>query len=313
MTDIENEEIINYLVVCNKPGRVYTTESDNHWGGLIQPAPDENPDKIDSGLRVVLFVSWDFGYLMIEALKEFENKFGGQFNIVGLVTDNPLNPNAKISLKKRVWSHNKMFRRTIDETFIIESALSDGVPVYTGEVKTEYFRGILEEWNADAIIVCVFGQLIDSFIINYPGYGIYNFQPSDLSQNYGAGPAPYDDLAERGAETSVWTVHKVSEEIDCGKPVGKSPPVNVLDENGKIPEDPIVVYHKLAEVLGPMAFFLAKELCGKFKLNKSEQVDSIDFESLIPDEIKERIKLPCGEDSWPYLLSIPENFLFKLG
>lgn len=313
MSDLENEEIINYFVIHNKEGRVFTSDKDNRWGGLIEPKISENPNKTDEGINVVLFASWDFGYLMLETLKEFENKFSDRFNLVGLVTDDPLNPNAKISLKKRVWHLLDLPHRVIDETFIIESALCHGVPVYTGEVKTEFFREILKKWNADAIIVCVFGQVIDSYIIDFPKYGIYNFHPSDLSMNYGAGPAPYDDLSERGAKKSVWTVHHVCDEVDCGKVVGKSPDVNVLDIEGKLPENPILVYHKLAEVLSPLAYCLVNQLCENYEVSKTGPINHIDFEQLIPLNVKESILKPINQDIWTDVFSVPENYLFKSG
>jgi hypothetical protein len=313
MTNLENEGLVNYLVVLNKPGRRFTAENDTRWGGLIEPEPSEKLGKTAVGLRVVLFASWDFGYLVLETLKKFENKYPGQLNLVGLVTDDPLNPDAKISLKKRVWNLLDLPYRVLDETFIIESGLSHGIPVYIGEVKVNSFHAILKKWNPDAILVCVFGQIINSFIINLPRYGIYNFHPSDLSLHQGAGPAPYDDLANRHAGTTVWSVHHVSEEIDCGEVVGKSPPVNVLDSKGELPGDPLVVYHKLAEVLSPMAFFLVKELGRNFELNKPGWIDHIDFDSLIPDKIKNRIMQPVTCDPWIDVLSVLDDFLYKPG
>jgi len=104
MTNLENEKLVNYLVVHDKPGRQFITEENTRWGGLLQPAPSENPDKTNDGLRIVLFGSWEFGYLVLETFKEYERRFPGKINLVGLVTDNPLNPDAKISLKKRIWN-----------------------------------------------------------------------------------------------------------------------------------------------------------------------------------------------------------------
>ncbi len=310
MTHIENEKLIDYLIVANKPGRKFTAENDTRWGGLIEPDALENPDKTDAGIKIVLFGSWDFGYLVLETLKKFESKYPDQLNIVGLVTDNPINPDAKISLKKRVWNLLDIPYRVIDETLLIESALNHGIPVYLGDVKADSFHDILKKWNPDAILVCVFGQIIDSFAINLPQNGIYNFHPSDLTKQQGAGPAPYEDLARRNAKTGVWSVHHVSQEIDCGVVIGKSPQVFVHDAYGKLPPDPVVVYHKLAEVLSPLVFFLIKELVKKHKMNSPGWIDSIDFEKAIPDDIKHRVMLPVADDVWTDILSIPSNYLF---
>jgi hypothetical protein len=229
---------------------------------------------------------------------------------VGLVTDNPLNPDAKISLKKRVWNFIDLPFRVFNETFIIESGLSHGIPVYTGEIKTESFYLLLEQWNPDAILVCVFGQIINLRIINIPPYGIYNFHPSDLSMKQGAGPAPYEDLVTRKAETTVWSVHHVSQEIDCGHIIGQSPPVNVLNTKGFLPGDPLVVYQKLAEALTPLTFFLTEELSCRFEMNKPGSIDHIDFNNLIPDEVKHNLMQPVINETPSEMLPLPDNSFF---
>ena len=310
---MENEKIVDYLVVLNKPGRKYTSESDTRWGGLIEPNPPENKNKTEKGLKVALFGSWDFGYLVLETLKKFENKYPDKLNLVGLVTDDPLNLKAKISLKKRVWNILDLPYRVIDETLIIESGLVHGIPAYTGDVKVDSFHRIIKKWNPDVILVCVFGQLIDSFTIQLPPNGIYNFHPSDLTKKQGAGPAPFEDLIQRKASTTVWSVHHVSEEIDGGTVVGKSPEVNVLDANGQLSADPLVIYHKIAEVLSPIAYYLVKELTDKFQSGGTGWTNHIDFESMIPETIKNKILQPVTEDKWSDILSIPEGFLFNPG
>jgi len=310
MTNPANEKLVNYLVVLDKPGRYFTIEDDARWGGLLQPAPSENPVKTSKGVRIVLFGSWEFGYLVLETLKEYERRFPEKLNLVGLVTDDPLNPDAKISLKKRVWNFIDLPFRVFDETFIIESGLSHGIPVYTGEIKTESFYRLLEQWNPDAILVCVFGQIINLRIINIPPYGIYNFHPSDLSRNQGAGPAPYEDLVTRKAETTVWSVHHVTEEIDGGHVIGQSPPVNVLNTKGVLPDDPLVVYQKLGEALTPLTFFLAEELSRRSEMNKPGFIDRIDFNNLIPDEVKHRIMQPVINETPSEMLPLPDKSFF---
>ncbi len=294
----------------DKPGRKFISKEDTRWGGLIQPAPSETQDKSNDGLRIALFGSWEFGYLVLETLKEYDRRFPGKVNLVGLVTDNPLNPDAKISVKKRVWQFIDLPFRVFDETFIIESGLSHGIPVYTGEIKIESFYRMMEQWNPDAILVCVFGQIFNSFIINLPPLGIYNFHPSDLSNNLGAGPAPYEDLVTRNAGTTLWSLHHVSEEVDCGHVVGQSPPVNVLNTKGILPGNPLVVYQKLAEALTPLTFFLAEELVSRFDMKKNGHVDHIDFNSLISDEVKQKLMQPVICDTPAETLPMPDLSIF---
>jgi hypothetical protein len=289
MSDNNTSQLVDYLVVLNRQGRRFTSETGIRWGGLIEPAPEENPEKTDAGLRIVLFGSWEFGYLALETIKEFESRFPDEISLVGFVTDDPINPDAKISLKKRIWGLLDMPDRVIDETTIIESALRHGTPVYTGEIKSDPFRKLLQQWKPDAIFVCVFGQLIDSFIVDIPPCGIYNFHPSDLARNFGAGPAPYDDLAARGAETTVWTVHHVSEEIDSGHIVGQSPPVCVFNGEGNLPGDPFLVYNKIAEPLSLMVLIMARELRRRHRSGEAGLLKSLDFSAVYPRDSREKL------------------------
>lgn len=311
MTNLDNEKLVNYLVVLEKPGRRFVTEPDTRWGGLILPDPSEVRDRTRAGLRVALLGSWAFGYLVLETLKEYERKFPGNMHLVGLATDDPLNPDARISFRKRVWRLLDPPDRAVDETSIIESGLLHGIPVYTGEVKIESFYRLLQEWRPDAILVCVFGQVIDSRVIGFPAYGIYNFHPSDLLQRQGAGPAPYDDLAARKAGSTVWSLHHVTEEVDGGHVVGQSPPVNVLNTRGLLPPDPLVVYEKLAEALSPLAFFLVDELCRRFRRNQPGAIEHVDFDGLISGDVKTRILQPIVSDTPADTLPMPDRSLFS--
>ncbi len=310
MTNTEDEELIDYLVVLAKPGRRTELLSGSRWGELILPASSENPDKKEEGLKVVLFGSWQFGYIALETLKEYERRFPGKLNLTALVTDNPLNPDAKISVKKRLWRMVDQPTRVVDEATIIESALSHGIPVYTGEVKTDSFRRLLRKWNPDAILVCVFGQLIDSSIINVPAYGIYNFHPSDLAHNHGAGPDPYVDLAARHAGTTVWAAHHVSEEIDTGHVIGQSPEINVLNAEGILPEDPLIMFNKVAEGLSPVVYFLTRELCDRREKNKKGFINELDFTALFSDDIKERLMKPVAINEPTDIILFPDRSLF---
>jgi hypothetical protein len=311
MTNPENEKLVNYLVVLEEQGRQFLMEDDTRWGGLILPAPSENPDKTGEGIRVVLFGGWEYGYLALETLKEYERRYPKKLNLVGIVTDDPLNPDAKISVKKRIWKFIDLPNRVIDETYIIESGLEYGVPVYTGEIKIDSFHRLLKQWNPDAIIVSLFGQLINSDTINLPPYGIYNFHPSDLSRNLGAGPAPYEDLVSRNADTTVWSVHHVSEEIDHGHIVGQSPPVNVKNTEGLLPVEPLVVYQKLGEALPPLAFCLAEELNHRFDMKMTGFIDHIDFNRLIAEDIKKRLLRPVTDDKPSDTLPEPDLSFFN--
>jgi hypothetical protein len=310
MSNPENEKLVNYLVVKAKSGRKTEVLNNSRWGELILPAPSDNSDKTLDGLRVVLFGSWQFGYVALETLKAYERNFPNKLNLVGFATDHPLNPEAKISVKKRIWNMLDLPSHVIDETTIIESALSFGIPVYTGEIKIDSFHQLLKQWDPDVIISCVFGQIIDRFIMNVPAYGIYNFHPSDLSQHHGAGPAPYEDLATRNAATTVWSVHHVSEEIDAGHVLGQSPPVKILDREGHLPGNPLVVYNKLAEAVSPLTYYLIEELYGRLERNDRGFIEHLDFSDLFPSDIKKKLLEPIARDEPTDLILFPDATLF---
>src|SRR5262249_27342331 len=162
--------------------------------------------------------------------------------------------------KKRVWKHVDRDETVAIETAVVESALREGVPAYTGEIKIDAFRELLASWRPDAIISCVFGQVIEAWITYRPRCGIYNFHPTDLAHGFGAGPTPAEDLAARGATTPVWTIHQVAEAVDSGHIVAVSPSIRIVDQNGVIPADPLVLYDKLIEPVGCLAACLVDAL-----------------------------------------------------
>ncbi len=309
MTNPEHERLVNILVVLEKAGRSFSAEADTRWGGLLRPDPSEVGSGERGGLRIALFGSWTFGYLVLETIKRYERNLPGRVSLVGLVTDDPLNPDARISVKKRVWHLVEPPYRVVDETAIIEAGLEHGIPVYTGEIKVPSFRRLLAEWRPDVILVCVFGQIIDAAIIEIPRHGIYNFHPSDLSQRQGAGPAPYDDLAARRAETTVWSVHHVCEAVDAGHVIGLSPQVRVVDASGRLPADPLVVYEKLAEALGPLVWYLLDALHHAVSAGHEGAIENVDFDAAFPDAVKARLLEPIRCDAPSALLPEPDPSL----
>ena len=56
-----------------------------------------------------------------------------------------------------------------------------------------------------------------------------------------------------------------------------------------------------------------KELAQQYKMNKPGWIQQIDFDSLIPENIKNKIMLPLKTDPWQDVLEIPEEYLFKSG
>ena len=91
------------LLNHNSERKIINEPGDSDWGQLIIPGKHENPNKSNDGLKVVIMASYRTGYLLIKTLLEFEKRHPNKLNIVGLITDDPLSDNARISMKRRIW------------------------------------------------------------------------------------------------------------------------------------------------------------------------------------------------------------------
>jgi len=300
--DLE-KDLLNRLR-SNNPQRGISALTQCAWGHYITPAPDEHPEKSNKGLRLLVIGSWTLGMLAFEGVKELEDQHPDTVNITGLVTDDPLDPDAKISMQKRFWHY---YRGTRQEKYVfdlMEEALEYGVPCYTGEVKSDTFRSYLTEWKPDAIIVSAFGQLIDKPIIDFPTYGIYNVHPADLLNGFGAGTQPWEDLIDRQAETTRVTIHKVSEEIDAGSVVGFSPLLNVRLAHNLCTDDICLVGEK---TLIPVKFMIKElilKLCQKKESGKTGPIDSIDFEGCFSPADQATLMLPIDPEQRGHILPL---------
>jgi methionyl-tRNA formyltransferase len=296
MTDLRDEEPINRRLEHDRPGRSFIDVFDSRWGELILPSAEETAPRSGKGLRIIAVTSFYFGLEVLEALLQFERTHPDLVTTVAVATDDAINAEAKISLKKRIWKDYSQDERIEAEIATVEAALSAGVPVYTGEMKIDWFHGQLAHWQPDAIIVCGCGQIFDLEIIEQPRFGIYNFHPSDLAQGHGAGAQPYEDSIARNDPITRWTVHQMVQEIDAGPIVGSSPPIRIADPHGIITPDAKRYYDKMAEAVGPMVPRLLEQLS---QLHSSggppgRRVDKIDFPSLLPEALKGRLNTPLA-------------------
>lgn len=290
---INPEEIVDRNLIHDDKGRQIQSEvGDSTWGQMILPSASESLPKTNEGLRVVVFGSYLIGYLLFETLNIFERQNPARINIVGLVTDDPASPYAKISVRRRIWRKYEQQEIISLETAMIESGLKSGVPVYTGAVKTEYFRKLLKKWDPDVIIVCVFGQIIDEPIINYPQYGIYNIHPADLLAGYGAGPQPFQDMIDRNAETSKVTIHQLTTELDAGPVLGQSSPVNVRFADGSMTDNILVIDDKMLQPVDVMGALLIKTLILHKEKGMKGLIHKLNFERHFSEMTKEWFMKP---------------------
>ncbi len=192
---------------------------------------------------------------------------------------------------------------------MIESALTFGVPCYTGEVKTEYFRKLLKHWNPDAIIVCVFGQIIDKPIIDYPKYGIYNFHPANLAHHHGAVPRPYEDLINRKATTSKVTIHQITEDVDSGHILCQSPLINIRLQDGKLTDKILVLDDKMLKPIDRMGAKLISELILKKESGKEGKINKLDVRHYFSEEYKKILKQPIKSNYHSEVLPVIDKNL----
>ncbi|WP_453971916.1 formyltransferase family protein [Amorphus sp. MBR-141] len=225
------------------------------WGGYLVPAGGERRPARAGALRIVAMTSFTVGLSALGALVERHQS--GDIDLVGVVTDEATNPDAKIGLRKRCWSWISEQERFALMRATMEMALSAGAEVYTGELKTGFFRQLIETWRPDAILCCCLGQLLDAGIINVPALGTYNFHPSDLGNGYGAGYAPHAHAIARQADTECWTVHRMTEVVHRGPIVAVSPSISIRDPDGALPERAMDYYDRMiAAMPSLMADFL---------------------------------------------------------
>jgi hypothetical protein len=275
----------SYNIILNQQSR---------WGALYTPLKPKAEKK--GGLRIVLFISCNSGNLLFENLVHFESLYPEKLNIVGVVTDDPVDPAARISIKKRIWNQfspeerEVLFQRTVD------SAIGIGVPCYSGAVKTDYFREIFYEWKPEALLMFCYGQIIDIAIYGYPFMGSYNFHPSDLQNKIGGGSQPFQNTILNGSKTSVLVIHKVTDIVDVGPIVSISPLTNICLNDGGYPSSILSLDDKITCVGGWMGVALTNAIISKKESGKTGHVDNVDVGGVMPDTIKTILRQPVVND-----------------
>lgn len=269
------------------------TDERSQWGGLYEPTERKPLEK--EGLRTVLFGSTTAGALVLNSLRRFEEKHPHRLNLVGIATDDPVDLLSRISLEKRIWKLYSPEERTTLRDSMIHLSIDAGISCYTGNVKTDYFRQIFNEWNPELIIMCCFGQIIDKQIFTYPDYGMYNFHPSDLAANIGAGPQPFHNTIQNGRKTSVMSVHQVTEQIDQGPVVGQSPAINICRKDGEFPESILGLQEKIPSICGWMTIELVLEAIDRKEKGVHGPISTIDFAPRIPGSIHQKLLEPVSD------------------
>lgn len=279
------------------------------WGAYYQPEQDGG--KQEAGLRIVLFGSTLGGMWVLESLKQLKNILGDRITLVGLATDDARDPHAKISLKKRIWHYFEKTQQHAMVDEIVMQALSTGMEVFTGNIKSGYFHQLLQQWKPDLIIMACFGQIVPPSVFNYPVMGMYNFHPSDLKNDIGAGPKPFEETLACQMNTTCVSLMGVTEVIDHGPLIGQSPIIRITGKNDEFFSDVLLTEEKVTSVFPDMTWVLVH----KILLMQGVAVHgefTIDFDLEIDEAVKQRLLQPLsGKHSAVY--PFPDVTLFSIG
>lgn len=265
------------------------------WGMLVVPpaaqaeaaaAPRPGP------LRLAIFGSFWIGHATLRAALAYQRRGPLPLRIAGVVTDDPISPEARISLRKRAWSLMTPQERLDVKSALVARALEAGAPVYTGEIKTPGFRRLLADWQPDAILTCGFGQVLDRAILDAVPYGAYNCHPTDLLNGHGAGPTPWADMSARGVHHTRWSVHQMIEAVDAGKVIAQTPPIHVGDAMGRLPEDNRAFFYKVVPAIGWMVLRVIDALAQRHAQGVQVPLEWVDLDAGMPAALRREIEGP---------------------
>lgn len=281
------------------------------WGAYYVPEQDADDRKQESGLRIVLFGSTLGGMWVLESLKKLKHVLGDRITLVGLATDDARDPHARISLKKRIWHYFEKSQQheMVDE--IITQGLSAGMEVFTGNIKSAYFHQLLQQWKPDLIIMACFGQIVPPSVFNYPVMGMYNFHPSDLKNDIGAGPKPFEETLASQMNTTCVSLMGVTEVIDHGPLIGQSPLIRITGKNDEFFSDVLLTEEKVTSVFPDMTMILVHKILLMQEATAPGEF-IIDFDIEIDEAVKQRLLQPLsGKHSAVY--PFPDMTQFSIG
>jgi len=266
------------------------------WGALLTPPGPPAAPAPGHALRVMVLGSFWIGHAALRAALAFQSRHPGRVQVVGVTTDDPITPAARISLRKRAWGLMPPPQRRAVALALLGTAVEAGIPAYTGEIKVPGFHRLLATLRPDAIITCGFGQVLDRAILEAVPYGAYNCHPTDLLNGHGAGPAPWDDMAPRGVPHTVCSVNRMTEVVDAGPVIGQTPPINVGDADGRLPADNRAFFLKVLAPIGWMVLSLLEALAERRVADSPGLLERVEIADSMPAGLRRRLLLPIQPD-----------------
>jgi len=240
----------------------YATQNDIGWGKLQLPEVPPAPVPKEAA-RIVLFGSTLGGICLLESLLAMQTAHN--WRIVGMATDDALDPRAKISAKKRIWRFYTPEQKAMLQNHLAKRCSQEGIPLYTGPVKSDYFLQLITEWAPHLNLMCCFGQRIDVSVFTFSPYGMYNFHPSNLMAKEGQGPKPYSYALANGLNYTRTTLHGVSHELDEGPIVALSPYVYLKTAAGTVADNPLLVDERMTLIVPELTRLFMEEWLPLFK------------------------------------------------
>lgn len=235
---------------------------DSRWGKYIPASPRAPQGR----LRVALISASPIGLGFVPSVLADDG-----VEVVGLVTDEVIDQNARISRRRRIWRHWPDDQCNEYQARIELAALSAGVPVYSGEIKCQTFRDILALWNPEVLLVYVCGQLIPPDVFGHPPFGTYNFHPSNLTAGEYRGPGPLEGAVEDGRQAVPTACHHVDEGFDTGHVVGTGRDTRIVDDAGRH-----LSLRDICFALGPEGGRMARRLLAAI-CERREVINHLDF------------------------------------
>jgi methionyl-tRNA formyltransferase len=175
-------------------------------------SPEPRPPKF----KVAVFGSFYGGYTVLKEL--LYGELAPSIQVTGVATDDPTQPFTHPNVRLWKYPHSRE-----DELLVSRFAAEQGLPVYTGRVKSDpFFAQFFEDWKPDLCLMATFGQKIPPPLFNFPKLGFYNFHHSDMVWPSYPGPDPIAHMVADGKKQLVLTLHEVNEVWDGGRFVAHS-------------------------------------------------------------------------------------------
>lgn len=168
---------------------------------------------------MVVFGSFYGGFQVLSEL--LAPPLSRRIQVIGVVTDDPTQPFTHP--ERRLWR----YPHTRAEELLVELlARAHGLPVFKGRVQTSEFLHLFRNrWRPDLCLMATFGQKIPRRIFEVPPLGFYNFHHGDAFWPSYPGPDPIAAMLRDGRPEVFINLHEVTEVIDDGRFVARSPAV----------------------------------------------------------------------------------------